>query len=59
MGTSKRWSVFKGFAGNGKVGEFLFVAQWQFASSNDSAAYGDHYQWGRAKDGHAIGTVTG
>ncbi|VVH63935.1 hypothetical protein BSPWISOX_2626 [uncultured Gammaproteobacteria bacterium] len=22
------------------------------ASSNDSAAYGDHYQWGRAKDGH-------
>jgi hypothetical protein len=21
-------TVFKGFAGNGKIGEFLFVAQW-------------------------------
>jgi hypothetical protein len=23
-------AVFKGFVGNRKVGEFLFVAQWQF-----------------------------
>ncbi|VVM18274.1 hypothetical protein BSPWISOXPB_3041 [uncultured Gammaproteobacteria bacterium] len=27
------------------------------ASSNDSAAYGDHYQWGRAKDGHESSTL--
>jgi hypothetical protein len=33
--------LFKGFAGNGKVGEFLFVAQWQF-DSEFAVTFGIH-----------------